>query len=111
MPYKLGSLVLLLVAASAALAAPPPPPATPTADKPPAEIHVPHTSGALTIDGKLDEADWAKAPRVVLRKLDGSEATRRTEVRVLHDDDRVYFGFRAEDPDIWTDHEARDSRM
>jgi hypothetical protein len=108
MPRTLGTLLLSLSACVVAAAEPVP---VPSADKPIAELHVPRTSGPLTIDGKLDEADWAKAPRVVLRKLDGSEATRRTEVRLLHDGDRIYFAYRAEDPDIWTEHEERDSRM
>jgi hypothetical protein len=115
---KLGTLLLSFVAVSASWAAAPEPTstgpaatATATPEKPPAEIHVPRITGPITIDGKLDEADWAKAPRVSLRKMDGSEATRHTEVRLLHDDDRVYFGFFVEDPDIWTDHDTRDSRM
>jgi hypothetical protein len=72
---------------------------------------VPRTTAPIAIDGKLDEPDWARAPRVLLRKLDGSEATRRTEARLLHDVDHVYVAFKAEDPDIWTEHEERDSRM
>src|SRR5262249_30302010 len=75
------------------------------------EIHVPRTKAAIRIDGKLDEADWAGAPRILLRKLDGTAASQRTEARILHDGAHVYIAFQAEDPDVWTAHQGRDSHM
>lgn len=55
-----------------------------------------------TLDGKLDDAVWAQAPEVVLkRSFDGGPVQRRTTFRVLYDDQFIYVGFHAEDPDIW----------
>ncbi|MGH9314912.1 MAG: DUF5916 domain-containing protein [Vicinamibacterales bacterium] len=55
----------------------------------------------ITVDGVLDEQDWEKAP--VARDFiqsepnEGQPATEATEVRVLYDDDALYFGVTALD--------------
>jgi Carbohydrate family 9 binding domain-like len=104
---KVAAAALLLLVSSpfwAAAQNPPDPSKLP-------EIRVPRAKAALRIDGKLDEADWANAPKVLLRKLDGAAASQRTEARILHDGAHVYIAFQAEDPDIWTAHQGRDSHM
>ncbi len=55
-------------------------------------------SGAIQIDGKLDEAAWNVAtPITDFRQYDpneGQPASEKTEVRILIDDDAVYVGWR-----------------
>ena len=55
-------------------------------------------SGAIQIDGKLDEAAWKSGtPITAFTQSDpqeGKPATQRTEVRILYDDDALYIGAR-----------------
>jgi len=77
-------------AASAAPRAPIPTGYAPKATKPP------------TLDGKLDDPCWARAPALELaRTLDGSaRAAQPTEVRVLHDARNLYVAYRCVEPAI-----------
>jgi hypothetical protein len=71
------------------------------------------TAGPLTIDGKLDEPSWQLAPRSC-RFVDivtGKPAWFDTRVAILWDDDYLYFGFAAEEPNVWATLTARDSRI
>jgi len=58
-------------------------------------------SGAITLDGTLDEPSWSEAPMasgfVQNDPREGSPATYDTEVRVLYTDDALYFGVFARD--------------
>ena len=58
-------------------------------------------SGSITLDGVLDEPSWAAAPMashfIQNDPREGEPATFDTEVRVLYDDDAVYFGVFARD--------------
>jgi len=58
-------------------------------------------TGAIVIDGKLDEAAWAKAtPITELRQqnpIEGVAPTQRTEIRVLYDERAIYIGARMYD--------------
>ncbi|HYH94837.1 DUF5916 domain-containing protein [Hyalangium sp.] len=58
-------------------------------------------SGDIQVDGKLDEPSWARAPvfdAFVQRfPTAGAAPSERTEVRILFDSDRVYFGVIAHD--------------
>ena len=53
-------------------------------------------AGAIVLDGKLDEADWRDAPLATdfLQNdpREGEPASANTEVRVLYDDENLYFG-------------------
>lgn len=55
----------------------------------------------ITVDGRLDEADWNRAqPAANFRQSspnDGDPATQRTEIRILFDDDALYIGARMYD--------------
>ncbi len=57
----------------------------------------------IVVDGRLDEADWARAEVVtgfIQREPDeGQPAAERTEVRILYDDGNVYVGARLFDSD------------
>jgi len=54
------------------------------------------TSGPIRVDGVLDEPDWERAPPITaFRRIfvsEGEVPSESTEVRVLYDSERVYFG-------------------
>jgi len=65
------------------------------------KLTVVRASGTLTLDGVLDEADWARAPVaknfVQSEPNEGAPATYDTEVRILYNEDYLYFGVTAYD--------------
>ncbi len=58
-------------------------------------------TGKITLDGKLDEADWQRAPMsanfIENMPREKQPARDRTEVRVLYDHEALYFGVRGFD--------------
>jgi len=95
------SLLLLFAytpAPSSAQTSPERPEARPAPDPagPGSEIRAVRVTGGIEIDGILDEDAWQDAPVVTgFRQrwpADGSQATERTEVRVLYDNRAIYFG-------------------
>ena len=58
-------------------------------------------AGSMTLDGTLDEPAWAAAPVakdfIQNDPSEGSPATYDTEVRVVYDDEAIYFGVLARD--------------
>lgn len=69
-------------------------------------------SGPIQIDGKLDEASWGRAEAIRLRLADtGGTPCYATEARLLWDDEHLYVGFQAEDPDIWATMRERDAEL
>ena len=60
-------------------------------------------TGKITLDGKLDEPDWQRAPVsanfIENMPREKQPARDRTEVRVLYDSNALYFGVRGFDPD------------
>lgn len=83
-----------------ALAAVPAPGQAPHAQDPPRQI--PRATSAIVVDGVLDEAAWEQAwcddMRFEVRPGENVPPPVRTEVLVTYDDQAVYFGFRAHDP-------------
>jgi hypothetical protein len=69
---------------------------------------------AIRIDGKLDEASWAFAPRVQEMRLI-TEPERRpkypTEAAVLWDDANLYVAFACTDREPWSRMKSRDDRL
>jgi hypothetical protein len=72
-----------------------------------------HTTGPLTIDGRLDEADWQHAAWTRdFQDIEGDAkpAPRfRTRAKMLWDDDYFYVGAELEEPHVWatlTNHDA-----
>src|SRR5262245_11552243 len=61
------------------------------------------STGPIELDGALGEPDWEKAPIathfIQNDPREGQAATYDTEVRVLYDDDAIYFGVYAKDDD------------
>ena len=96
------TLNILLVAAVLAVAWPASgqtPPAAAAAGPPDAPHHGgARTAAKIAVDGRLDEADWARAQpaKDFLQKDpdEGKPATEPTEVRFLYDDDALYVGAR-----------------
>ena len=57
----------------------------------------------IEIDGKLNESVWEKAQAVQLVKTDtGQLPNKKTEAKMLWDDQYLYVGFICSDNDIWT---------
>ena len=70
---------------------------------PPAvRAHAIRRAGSVAIDGKLDDAAWAAAPRhtgfVQRFPHDQGQATVQTQFALLYDDDAVFVGVWADDP-------------
>ena len=61
-------------------------------------VRIIRTEVAPTIDGRLDEAAWARAPLIddfhQIQPTEYAEPTERTEVYLLYDDDALYVGVR-----------------
>ena len=74
---------------------------------------VSRTATAIKIDGKLDDAVWAQAPRFpdLVMNLDGAKAPFRTEARMLYDDSFLYVAFRCLDDNIWATLKKRDQHL
>ena len=72
-----------------------PPPETPVT------ITASRAKGVITVDGRLDEADWNLAEPVTdffrVEPVQGGAIKNRTEVRILYDDQNIYFGVFAMD--------------
>ena len=63
-------------------------------------ISVARTKSPMTIDGKLDEADWSRAAfSAGFRAEDGSPALNQTAVKALFDDQTMYLAFVCADRD------------
>src|SRR5690349_14396045 len=70
-------------------------------------------SSPLVIDGKLDEPAWRNAPvsNSFVDIVNGEPAWFDTRVRLLWDDHYLYFGFTAEETNIWGTLIERDSKI
>ncbi len=70
-------------------------------------------AGPITLDGKLDEPSWAMAPRssAFVDIVTGEPGWFDTRVAILWDDENLYFGFRAEEPDVQATLTERDSKI
>jgi hypothetical protein len=71
------------------------------------------TASPIVIDGRLDEAAWAEAPvsPAFVDIVNGESAWFDTRVRLLWDDSHLYFGFTAEETDVWGTLTERDSKI
>ena len=71
------------------------------------------TKSPIVIDGRLDEESWSLAPAST-RFVDivtGEPAWFDTRVRLLWDDKYLYFGFTAEETDVWGTLTDRDAKI
>jgi hypothetical protein len=71
------------------------------------------TSEPVAVDGRLDEPDWKAAPasEPFVDIVTGQPAWFDTRVRILWDDRFLYFGFTAEETDVWATLTERDSKI
>lgn len=74
---------------------------------------VARTVKPIKVDGKLDDAAWARVSPVgdFVRNLDGSPSAYKTEARVVYDDNFLYFSFRCVDDNIWSTYKRRDEHL
>ena len=88
------SLPLLMIVTSTIAAADPVPPAV--------RAHAKRREGSISIDGRLDEAAWANAPKqgsfTQRFPKEGAKADLETRFSVLYDDAALYIGVWADDP-------------
>jgi len=65
-------------------------------------LHAVRAAGSPVIDGDLSDAAWQAAPEFTdftqHDPEDGAPGTMRTSVRVVYDDDAIYFGAKMDDP-------------
>ena len=68
------------------------------ADSPRPTLAAARVTGSIIVDGRLDEAEWQKAPAATefFQKDpdEGQPASERTEIRILFDDEAIYVGAR-----------------
>ncbi|MHB9029863.1 MAG: carbohydrate-binding family 9-like protein, partial [Candidatus Latescibacterota bacterium] len=75
---------------------------THAAEPPLSSYTVTRTTGTLTIDGNLDEADWKRAREFTLVETNtGKPVPLKSTVKFLWDDQFLYAAFFCEDPDAW----------
>lgn len=76
-------------------------PATEPPSRPPYAVS--RATGPIKVDGNLDDAAWQAATVVELayetRPAENMPPPVKTDVLITHDDDNLYVGFRAQDPD------------
>lgn len=73
---------------------------------------VTRTTGPITIDGKLDEADWIRAKEFTLTDtITGKSVPLKSTVKFLWDDQYLYVGFYCEDPDAWANYTKEDDKL
>ena len=73
---------------------------------------VSRTVQPIKVDGKLDDAAWARAAAVnLVLNGDGSPSPAKTEAKVLYDDQFLYFSFRCADQNIWATMRRRDEHL
>jgi uncharacterized protein DUF5916 len=90
------SCLLALLAIAPAIAAAETVPAT-------VRAHAIRRTGSISIDGNLDEPAWAAAPKqsgfTQRFPKDGAKASYETRFAILYDDEAIYVGVWADDPD------------
>ncbi len=67
----------------------------------------------IKVDGRLDDSAWTNAGFIndfVINK-DNSQSPYKTEVKILYDDEYVYFAFRSFDENIWSTKTKRDDHL
>lgn len=88
-------------------------PYQPTNAAPPARYTAHRAAGPIVIDGRLDEPSWLRAPKsnAFVDIVTGEPAWFDTRTAILWDDDHLYFGFWAEETDVWGTLTERDSKI
>jgi hypothetical protein len=86
--------------------------ATEPKETPPPRAVVPRATGKIVIDGRLDEPDWKRAPRVEpFLRYDGAPWGDVVDARLLWDDQAFYLGVVILDTDVWSDWRHHDDPL
>jgi hypothetical protein len=106
-----GRAASIPVSAPAAGATPTTIVAPPAAQLP--SLNVRRATAAVQIDGQLNEADWAAAPAssAFVNTMNGSRGEVRANVKMLWDDQAVYFGFDVADDYLHATGSERDAHL
>ncbi len=85
---------------------------TGAAELPLSTYTVTRTTGPITIDGNLDEADWKRAEEFTLIETNtGKPVPLKSTVKFLWDDQYLYAAFFSEDPDAWATYTREDDPL
>ena len=94
-------VIALALACSAGSARAQAPPQAPSSEE--RTTAATHATSPITVDGRLDEAAWQVAPVATAfiqnEPQEGQPATFDTQVRVVYDEEAIYFGVVAADPE------------
>ena len=75
----------------------------------------PKTATPPQIDGNGDDTAWSQAPETALFDVEDldrqTQHSRRTQAKMLWDDDNLYFLFVMEDADVWSTFTNRDDQI
>jgi hypothetical protein len=79
----------------------------------PARYTAYRAAGPIAVDGRLNEPSWESAPKAgpFVDIVTGEPAWFETRVAILWDDEHLYFGFWAEETDVWGTLTERDSKI
>jgi hypothetical protein len=73
---------------------------------------VPRAAGEITVDGRLEEAAWRRAPKVApFLRYDGEPWGDVIDARLLWDDAAFYLGAVVKDADVWSDWRHHDDPL
>src|SRR5690606_23601973 len=75
--------------------------------------HAPRATAAPVLDGALDDAIWAEAPRTerFVNTMNGAPADPEAAARLAWDDAYLYVAFEVDDPFIRAEGEGHDPRL
>src|SRR5690348_872640 len=103
--WMMSTLALMMLAQGPGGAAEP-------VEKPPPRAVVPRATGPIVIDGRLDEPDWTRAPRVEpFLRYDGALWGDVVAARLLWDDQAFYLGVVIQDNDVWSEWRHHDEPL
>jgi len=81
-------------------------------EKAPPRAVVPQATGRIAIDGRLNEPDWKRAPRVEpFLRYDGAPWGDVVDARLLWDETAFYLGVVIQDNDVWSDWRHHDDPL
>jgi hypothetical protein len=69
------------------------------------------TNQKISVDGKIDEEAWKKAPEASFVTMQGGEPRLKTRFRWLWDDEFLYGAFYVEDDHLWATMKERDDYL
>lgn len=78
----------------------------------PPEVRIPVTAASIDVNGSMDEPEWSRAARVVLKdNQTGGRVRHWTAVKVFRSSDFLFIGFQCSDDSIYATLSARDEPL